>query len=216
MGATRDRWAGISGEGARRVVGALFDTNILIDHLNAVPQARDEIARFESRAMSIHNLDGGHGGRARRSRRAHPALSWGGRVIALDNEIAGQCGRIASCTPHQTARCRDLGHRPDIGPALRDAQYQGFSARRSRGVRALYALGCLLRPPHKACSPSPLRCRPERQRGGWAILHATGRNAAFPMGPSCSTTGSCASNRSPARSLRGARSRSWGDPALGT
>jgi hypothetical protein len=35
------------------VVGALFDTNILIDHLNAVPQARDEIARFESRAISI-------------------------------------------------------------------------------------------------------------------------------------------------------------------
>ncbi|MFT3974938.1 MAG: type II toxin-antitoxin system VapC family toxin [Amaricoccus sp.] len=35
------------------MVGALFDTNILIDHLNAVPQARDEIARFENRAISI-------------------------------------------------------------------------------------------------------------------------------------------------------------------
>lgn len=35
------------------MVGALFDTNILIDHLNAVPQAREEIARFEDRAVSI-------------------------------------------------------------------------------------------------------------------------------------------------------------------
>lgn len=35
------------------MVGALFDTNILIDHLNAVPQARKELDRFENRAISI-------------------------------------------------------------------------------------------------------------------------------------------------------------------
>lgn len=35
------------------MVGALFDTNILIDHLNAVPEAREEIGRFENRAISI-------------------------------------------------------------------------------------------------------------------------------------------------------------------
>ena len=35
------------------MVGALFDTSILIDHLNAVPRAREEIGRFESRAISI-------------------------------------------------------------------------------------------------------------------------------------------------------------------
>ncbi|GGA87408.1 ribonuclease VapC [Brucella endophytica] len=35
------------------MVGALFDTNILIDHLNAVSQARMEIERFENRAISI-------------------------------------------------------------------------------------------------------------------------------------------------------------------
>lgn len=35
------------------MVGALFDTNILIDHLNAIPEARREIARFESRAVSV-------------------------------------------------------------------------------------------------------------------------------------------------------------------
>lgn len=35
------------------MVGALFDTNILIDHLNAVPQARAEIEHYEDRAVSI-------------------------------------------------------------------------------------------------------------------------------------------------------------------
>lgn len=35
------------------MVGALFDTNILIDHLNAVPQARAEIERYGDRAISI-------------------------------------------------------------------------------------------------------------------------------------------------------------------
>jgi predicted nucleic acid-binding protein len=35
------------------MVKALFDTNILIDYLNAVPQARDELARYEARSISI-------------------------------------------------------------------------------------------------------------------------------------------------------------------
>lgn len=32
---------------------ALFDTNILIDFLNAVPQARDEMALYDEKAISI-------------------------------------------------------------------------------------------------------------------------------------------------------------------
>ncbi|WP_349436513.1 type II toxin-antitoxin system VapC family toxin [Pararhizobium sp. A13] len=35
------------------MVKALFDTNILIDYLNGVPQARDELALYEERAISI-------------------------------------------------------------------------------------------------------------------------------------------------------------------
>lgn len=31
----------------------LFDTNILIDHLNGVPQARAELARYAAKAISI-------------------------------------------------------------------------------------------------------------------------------------------------------------------
>jgi predicted nucleic acid-binding protein len=35
------------------VVKALFDTNILIDHLNGMPQARAELQRYEAKAISI-------------------------------------------------------------------------------------------------------------------------------------------------------------------
>ena len=35
------------------MVKALFDTNILIDYLNATPQARTELARYEARTISI-------------------------------------------------------------------------------------------------------------------------------------------------------------------
>jgi predicted nucleic acid-binding protein len=35
------------------MVKALFDTNILVDYLNAVPQARTELARYTEKAVSI-------------------------------------------------------------------------------------------------------------------------------------------------------------------
>ncbi|MFN4272108.1 MAG: type II toxin-antitoxin system VapC family toxin [Aliihoeflea sp.] len=35
------------------MVKALFDTNILIDFLNGIPQARTELSRYEKKAMSI-------------------------------------------------------------------------------------------------------------------------------------------------------------------
>jgi predicted nucleic acid-binding protein len=35
------------------MVKALFDTNILIDYLNAIPEARAELGRFSEKAISI-------------------------------------------------------------------------------------------------------------------------------------------------------------------
>lgn len=35
------------------MVAALFDTNILIDYLNGIPQAREELGLYEERAISI-------------------------------------------------------------------------------------------------------------------------------------------------------------------
>lgn len=56
------------------MVGALFDTNILIDHLNAVPQARAEIERFEDRAISI--------------------VSWMEVMVGADDEVADATRRF--------------------------------------------------------------------------------------------------------------------------
>lgn len=72
------------------MVGALFDTNILIDHLNAIPQAREEIERFEDRAISIITwmevmVDA-------KTDLVEPTRRFleGFQVIALDDEIANR------------------------------------------------------------------------------------------------------------------------------
>jgi len=52
------------------MVKALFDTNILIDFLNAVPQARDELARFEDKSISI--------------------VSWMEVLVGADAEVEGR------------------------------------------------------------------------------------------------------------------------------
>jgi predicted nucleic acid-binding protein len=70
------------------MVGALFDTNILIDHLNALPQARKEIERFEDRAVSIITwmevMVGANADLVEPTRR----FLEGFEVIALDDGIA--------------------------------------------------------------------------------------------------------------------------------
>ncbi len=44
------------------MVRPLFDTNILIDYLNAIPAAAEELDRYESAGDQHHHLDGGVGG----------------------------------------------------------------------------------------------------------------------------------------------------------
>jgi predicted nucleic acid-binding protein len=53
MGHRRLRRAGISGESPQRVVKALLDTNILIDYLRGLPEARVEIGLYDDPAISI-------------------------------------------------------------------------------------------------------------------------------------------------------------------
>ena len=35
------------------MVKALFDTNVLVDHLRGIPAARDELARYQDKAISV-------------------------------------------------------------------------------------------------------------------------------------------------------------------
>ena len=72
------------------MVGGLFDTNILIDYLNAVPQARKEIERFENGSISIITwmevMAGANADLVEPTRR----FLEGFKVIALDDEIANR------------------------------------------------------------------------------------------------------------------------------
>ncbi|MFD2252101.1 hypothetical protein FHS82_003518 [Pseudochelatococcus lubricantis] len=72
------------------MVGALFDTNILIDHLNAVPEARAEIERFESRAISIITWMEVMVGASADLVEPTRLFLEGFKVVALDDEIASR------------------------------------------------------------------------------------------------------------------------------
>jgi predicted nucleic acid-binding protein len=70
------------------MVKALFDTNILVDYLNAVPKARTELARYTERAISIITwmevMVGASGDVEDATRSFLSSFD----VIALDGEIA--------------------------------------------------------------------------------------------------------------------------------
>jgi len=70
------------------MVKALFDTNILIDFLRGLPAARDELARYEDRAISIVTwmevLVGADPGHERGTR----DFLGGFTMIALDQTVA--------------------------------------------------------------------------------------------------------------------------------
>ncbi len=70
------------------MVRALFDTNILIDYLNSFPQARNELERYEAKAISIVTwmevMVGASPSVEGATRRFLEAFA----VIALDEDIA--------------------------------------------------------------------------------------------------------------------------------
>jgi predicted nucleic acid-binding protein len=76
------------------MVGALFDTNILIDHLNAIPQARAEIERFENRAISIITWMEVMMGADTDLIEPTRLFLEGFRVIALDDQIANRAAGL--------------------------------------------------------------------------------------------------------------------------
>jgi len=76
------------------MVKALFDTNILIDHLNAMPQARDELARYESRNISVVTWMEVLIGAPQELEAATRAFLAGFTVIPLDDAVAEHAVRI--------------------------------------------------------------------------------------------------------------------------
>ncbi|PKA40209.1 type II toxin-antitoxin system VapC family toxin [Rhizobium sullae] len=70
------------------MVKALFDTNILIDYLNAIPEARDELDRYERRAISIITWMDVLIGAAHEVEAATRSFLNSFQVIAVDSAIA--------------------------------------------------------------------------------------------------------------------------------
>jgi predicted nucleic acid-binding protein len=70
------------------MVKALFDTNILVDYLNAVPKARTELQRYTEKAISIITWMEVMVGAAGDVEAATRGFLSAFEVIALDGEIA--------------------------------------------------------------------------------------------------------------------------------
>jgi predicted nucleic acid-binding protein len=70
------------------VVKALFDTNILIDYLNAVPEARAELQRYSEKAISIITWMEVMVGAERDLEAATRAFLNGFDVVPVDDQIA--------------------------------------------------------------------------------------------------------------------------------
>jgi predicted nucleic acid-binding protein len=70
------------------MVKALFDTNILVDYLNAVPQARTELQRYTEKAVSIITWMEVMVGASRDIEAATRGFLGAFDIVALDGEIA--------------------------------------------------------------------------------------------------------------------------------
>lgn len=76
------------------MVKALFDTNILIDYLNAIPEARDELSRYERRAISIISWMEVLIGAAPEVEAATRGFLNGFKIIAVDSAVAEGAVRL--------------------------------------------------------------------------------------------------------------------------
>jgi predicted nucleic acid-binding protein len=76
------------------MVKALFDTNILVDYLNAVPQARTELQRYTDKAVSIITWMEVMIGADRALEAATRSFLRGFDVVAIDERIAERAASL--------------------------------------------------------------------------------------------------------------------------
>ena len=76
------------------MVAALFDTNILIDYLNAIPEARRELDRYTSRAVSVVTWMEILAGAPPELEAATRAFLDGFEVVDIDRRIADGAVRL--------------------------------------------------------------------------------------------------------------------------
>nr|WP_220810900.1 type II toxin-antitoxin system VapC family toxin [Cupriavidus sp. UME77] len=94
MEAPRGGWPCVSGKAAGGVVNALFDTNILIDHLNGIEEAMIEMRRYESRAISVITWMAVMAGATAEEEQTLRAWLNGFRLIAVDDAVSSRAVQI--------------------------------------------------------------------------------------------------------------------------
>lgn len=99
------------------MVKALFDTNILIDHLNAIPEARTEIGRYRDKAISIITWMEVMVGAGEALEPATNQFLQGFEVLALDRRVAERAVqlrrrhrrlKLPDAVIWATAQCHDM------------------------------------------------------------------------------------------------------------
>lgn len=77
---------------------ALFDTNILLDHLNGIAAARDEIARYDAPAISVVTWMEVMEGAAPAVEAATSRFLDGFTLVPVDARVAGRAAAIRRAT----------------------------------------------------------------------------------------------------------------------
>ena len=113
------------------MVKALFDTNILVDYLNAVPEARTELQRYTEKAVSIITwmevMVGATGDVEVATRSFLSSFD----AIALDAAYCRARRQPSPQASHQIAQCNHFGNSAGTRDALGHTKYERFLGRRS-------------------------------------------------------------------------------------
>ena len=76
------------------MVAAVFDTNIVIDHLKGVPRVTEELARYDSRSISVVTWIEVMAGARPEDESATRAVLSAFSVIPLEDEVAEHAARL--------------------------------------------------------------------------------------------------------------------------
>jgi predicted nucleic acid-binding protein len=107
------------------MVKALVDTNILFDDLDAVPQARAELRRYEGSAISI--------------------VTWMEVMVRARPDVEAAT-RAQTQPARSTARRHNLGDGTGARHAVGDVQHQGLSRQRSGRSRTVFPIAWIASP----------------------------------------------------------------------
>jgi predicted nucleic acid-binding protein len=117
---------------------AAFDTNILVDYLNGVPDAKAELARFDDRVISVVTWMEVLVGAAPDEEASIRVFLGGFEVAPIDADVANEAVRLRR---ERRLRLPDAGHCAHARGPPGHAQHKGLSGRGRRGARTVPTQG---------------------------------------------------------------------------